>query len=246
MKTPAVTPHKAASFPYPIDYLGDVLANAARAIAAKIQCPEAMAAQSVLSVASLAAQAVADVRLPHGQTRPLSLFVVSSAQSGDRKTSSDKEATIPVRMHEDKLREAYEPLKRAYDIALAAWRAQKLQIDRRGKMTIEERRFELEALGKEPAAPLRPAHTLNELTVEGLAKNWPSLPGALGIFSAEAGQFLGGHGFSDDAKLRTGGAGLSQLWDGAGFADFAPGDGLNRSTRTATRSHLMIQPQCRR
>ena len=43
-----------ASEPYPIDALGDVLAPAAHAIAAKVQCADAMAAQSVLAVASLA------------------------------------------------------------------------------------------------------------------------------------------------------------------------------------------------
>ena len=41
-----------ASRPFPIDSLGDMLAGAARAIAAKVQCADAMAAQSVLAVAS--------------------------------------------------------------------------------------------------------------------------------------------------------------------------------------------------
>src|SRR5271170_8319176 len=101
---PAGTPVKSA---YPTDALGDVLGPAARAIAAKIQCPEAMAAQSVLSVASLACQALADVRLPYGQTRPLSLFALTIAASGDRKSSADREAMIPVRMREQKLAEDF-------------------------------------------------------------------------------------------------------------------------------------------
>ena len=68
--------------PYPVAALGPVLGEAARAIVRKIQVPEAMAAQSVLSAASLAAQALADVMLPYGQTRPLSLFLVTVAASG--------------------------------------------------------------------------------------------------------------------------------------------------------------------
>jgi hypothetical protein len=53
--TPLVSP-AIPPVPYPINALGDVLAEAARAIAAKVQCADAMAAQSVLAVASLAAQ----------------------------------------------------------------------------------------------------------------------------------------------------------------------------------------------
>ena len=227
--------------PYPMDALGDVLGPAARAIADKVQCAEALAAQSVLGVGSLAAQGIADVRLPYGQTRPLSLFFLASAHSGERKTSADNEAEMPVRMHERQLREAYEPLRRSYDVALAAWRAQKAQVDR-GKSNLDARAFELEALGPEPTPPIKPVHTINELTVEGLAKNWPHLPGALGVFSAEAGQFLGGHGFNDEAKLRTAAA-LCQLWDGAPLRRLRAGDGLIDLHGRRLACHLMIQPE---
>ena len=54
----------------------------------------------------------------------------------------------------------------------------------------------------------------------------PTLPGALGIFSAEGGQFLSGHGFSPDAKLRTA-ASFASLWTVKGCAGcgLAMGDG---------------------
>ena len=84
----------APSKPYPLDALGNVLGPAAKAIAAKIQCAPSMAAQSVLSVASLGAQAIADVRLPYGHIRPLSLFGLTIAASGDRKSGADAEAMI--------------------------------------------------------------------------------------------------------------------------------------------------------
>jgi hypothetical protein len=60
--------------PYPVDALGP-LAKAARAIASQVQAPESIAGQSVLAIASLAAQSIADVILPigsSGQARPLS------------------------------------------------------------------------------------------------------------------------------------------------------------------------------
>lgn len=226
--------------PYPIDALGDVLAGAAHAIAAKIQCAEAMAAQSVLAVASLAAQALADVALPYGQTRPLSLFCLTIASSGDRKSSADLEAMAPVRMRETKLREAFEPRAKDHAVALAAWRGQRQQIERR-KADVETRRSELQTLGPEPEAPIKPILTLGESTAEGLAKHMPSLPGALGIFSAEGGQFLSGHGFLPDAKLRTA-ASFAQLWDGLGLRRLRAGDGLIDLHGRRLACHLMVQP----
>ena len=88
------------SAPYPVDALGSLLAKAANAISNKIQVPVAMAAQSVLAAAALAAQAHCDVRLPFGQQRPLSLFFVTVAASGDRKSSADNEALRPIRRYE--------------------------------------------------------------------------------------------------------------------------------------------------
>jgi hypothetical protein len=230
-----------ASTPYPIEALGDVLADASRAIAAKVQCADAMAAQSLLAVASLAAQALADVRLPYGQTRPLSLFCLTIAASGDRKSSADLEAMAPVRMREARLREAYEPLAREYAVAFAAWRGQRQQIERH-KADVGKRRSELETLGPEPEAPIKPVLTLGESTAEGLAKHMPTLPGALGIFSAEGGQFLSGHGFSNEAKLRTA-ASFASLWDGQGLRRLRAGDGLIDLHGRRLVCHLMIQPE---
>ena len=183
-----------------------------------------MAAQSVLAVASLASQALADVRLPFGQTRPLSLYCLTVAASGDRKTSADLEAMAPVRMRERQLSDAFEPLATSRAVALAAWRAQKQQIERQ-KAELGKRRADLGALGSEPEAPIKPILTLGESTAEGLARHMPTLPGALGIFNAEGGQFLSGHGFSAESKLRTA-ASFAQLWDGQGLRRLRAGDGL--------------------
>jgi hypothetical protein len=68
------------------------IAAPARAIAENVQVPLAMAANSVLATASLAAQAHADVFMPRVGPRPLSLFVLTVAGSGDRKTSADSVA----------------------------------------------------------------------------------------------------------------------------------------------------------
>src|SRR5688572_17705009 len=69
--------------PYPVDALGPILAPAVKAIRHQIQAPTAICAQSILGAATLAVQSHADILLPYGQSRPLSEFFVSIAESGD-------------------------------------------------------------------------------------------------------------------------------------------------------------------
>ena len=68
----------------------------------------------------------------------------------------------------------------------------------------------------------------------------PQLPGALGVFSAEGGQFLSGHGFTPEKKLATV-ASFSGLWDGSGFRRLRAGDGLIDLPGRRLAAHLMIQ-----
>src|SRR3954470_7730309 len=83
--------------PFPVDALGPLLTAAALGIHDKTQAPVAICGSSVLAAAALAAQAHADVELPTGQRKPLSLFLVSVAASGERKSTVDGEAVWPVR-----------------------------------------------------------------------------------------------------------------------------------------------------
>ena len=75
--------------PYPVDALGGVLGAAVAAIRDIVQAPLALCAQSVLAAASLAAQRHADV-LIDGRRCPLSLWLISVAESGERKTAVDQ------------------------------------------------------------------------------------------------------------------------------------------------------------
>jgi hypothetical protein len=104
-----------------------------------------------------------------------------------------------------------------------------------------EKRAALDAIGPEPAAPLHPMLTAQEPTLEGLHKLLAIGQPSLGVFSAEGGQFTGGHGMSDDAKLRTA-AGFSGLWDGTPIQRVRAGDGASVLPGRRVCLHLMAQP----
>ena len=59
---------------------------------------------------------------------------------------------------------------------------------------------------------------------------------------AEGGQFLSGHGFLPDAKLRTA-ASFASLWDGQGLRRLRAGDGLIDLHGRWLACHIMIQPE---
>ncbi|WP_187274704.1 MULTISPECIES: YfjI family protein [unclassified Methylobacterium] len=227
---------------YPLDALGPILGEAARAIARKVQAPAAIAAQSVLAAASLAVQAHADVRMPYGQRRPLSLYLVSSASSGDRKSTTDNEALWPVTRREDALQEMYGRDHQEWLVTYAAWSAEKKKIEGDRKLGFEDRRFALTTLGPEPQPPIRPVLTSAEPTFEGLIKSWPSMPAAQGVFSAEGGQFTGGHGMAQENRLRTA-AGFSVLWDGKPVTRVRALDGVSVLKGRRLAMHLMVQPE---
>ena len=75
---------------YPTDALGPMLGRAARDLEEVVQAPLALCANALLGVAALVVQGHADLTLPHGQTCPLSLFFLTVAHSGERKSAIDR------------------------------------------------------------------------------------------------------------------------------------------------------------
>jgi hypothetical protein len=229
--------------PFPVDALGDLLGSAARAINDRVQAPLAIGAQSALSVATVATQGHADVMLPigPGQARPVSCFLITVAASGERKTTSDVEALWPVRKHEAALRDRHDMDMPSYINDKIAWDKARDEAVKRGKADRAAIKAALDRLGPPPAAPLHPMLTCPEPTFEGLCRlfalGWPSL----GIFATEGGQFIGGHGMSEDNRLKTAAA-LSSLWDGEPIRRVRAGDGAAVLPGRRLAAHLMVQP----
>src|SRR6516164_4317705 len=227
--------------PYPVDALGEVLAPAARAIHDRIQAPLAICGQSVLAAATLATQAHADITLPMGHIRPLSSYLVTVAATGERKSAVDHEALWPLRKREAALRESYASDAHAHQNASEAWEAARKAAAKRGKSDRDAIRAALDALGPAPQPPLLPMLTCTEPTYEGLCRLLAHGQPSVGIFAAEGGQFIAGHGMADDARLRTA-AGLSAAWDGEPIRRVRATDGVTVLPGRRIALHLMAQP----
>jgi uncharacterized protein DUF3987/primase-like protein/DNA primase RepB-like protein len=227
--------------PFPMDALGDLLQSAAKAIHERVRCPVAICGQSVIAAATLAAQGHVDVELPTGHVRPISNFFMTIAETGERKTAADSEALWPVRKREKALREAYDEALPSYENQKVAWEKARDVAVKKAKGDRGTIKFALDAIGPSPKAPLPSMLICPEPTYEGLCKYLHVGQPSVGVFSSEGGQFIGGHGMSDDNKLRTA-AGLSELWDGEPIKRVRAGDGTLVLPGRRVAMHLMAQP----
>ncbi len=229
--------------PYPVQYLGPTLEQAALAIQEKTQAPIAICAQSVLGAATLAVQGHADIQLPTGQAKPLSNFLMTVASSGERKSACDTEALKAIKKHEAALRERYTIDMERHRNEKEAWEKQRSQIlnDKKRYPGKAEKERALATLGREPEAPLNPMIISPEPTVEGLAKHYLCGLPSIGVFSAEGGQFIGGHGMREEKKLLSAAA-YSSLWDGEPIRRVRAGDGSVMLPGRRLAIHLMAQP----
>jgi hypothetical protein len=236
---PLVRPVEPAA-PYPIDALGPILAPAARAIMEYVQVPDALAAHSVLGFAALAAQCHANVQTLGG-TRPLSLFLLSIADSGERKTSADALAGTAVHEYRKLMATSYQTAVRQHE---AAHEAHKMRIRdaKDGADSPADLERTLMEIREEPP-PRKPWFIVSEPTAEGLVISLRDGQLSQALATDEGGQFLGGHAMSEESELRTITL-LSRLWDGSPIDRVRATD--NEHTTLFGRRlsvHLMAQPE---
>jgi hypothetical protein len=227
--------------PYPLEALGSLLAGAARAIQDRIQAPEAICGQSVLAAAALAAQAHANVVLPTGAARPLSLYLATVAQSGERKSAADNIAKEPLNQWEAARREEHRPAYLRWRNEHEVWQQERKRVLAGQQGSAAGRHLALDALGPEPLAPPLPLLTCPEPTFEGLCRLLAEAHPSVGVFAGEGGQFVGGHGMNPENRLRTA-AGLCSLWDGEPVRRVRAGDGVSVLPGRRVAMHLMLQP----
>lgn len=227
---------------YPVDALGPLF-DAVTAAQAASQAPVAIAAQTALAAASLAVQCHANVETLSGNA-PVSLYVLTIAKSGERKSTTEKLLMAGVRDYERQANRAFEVDCTAHKNEAELWRADHdLAVNQRKKKGADRTAIQadLEALGPEPEPPLKPFLTSTEPTLEGLHKLYAVGQPGLGVFSDEGGGFLGGHGMSKENRLRTL-AGLSDLWGGEPIKRVRAGDGASTLYGRRLAMHLLVQP----
>lgn len=211
---------KVAPEPYPLDALPDTIRAVVEEVQGFTKAPIPMVASSALAALSLAIQAYADVVRADKLSGPVGLFLLTIADSGERKSTCDGFFTTAIREYQKQQAEAVGPAVRDFRAKLNGWEAklagikEKIrQLAKAGKQTAEQEAALRELEDEKPEAPRVPKLLRGDDTPENLAwvlsREWPSA----GVLSSEAGTVLGAHAMGKDSIMRNLSL-LNILWDG--------------------------------
>lgn len=211
---------KVAPEPYPADALPETIRAAVEEVAGFVQAPLPLVAGSALAALSLAGQAHNDVQRAEKLQGPVGLFLLSIADSGERKSTCDGFFATPIRQYEAEQAEDAKPGLERYKAELDAWTAERDGLlsaikaaSSKGRDAGKLKADLARTQGDKPEAPRVPRLLLGDETPENLAwtlaRQWPSA----GVLSSEAGLIFGSHGMGKDSVLRNL-ALLNVLWDG--------------------------------
>ncbi|NGX40378.1 MAG: hypothetical protein KR126chlam4_00197 [Candidatus Anoxychlamydiales bacterium] len=220
--------------PFPCDALGKTLGSISKTLQRVIKAPDAICGQSVLATACLCAQPYANIGID-GREFPLSLYFITVAESGDRKSATDKIVLAPIYMWQKMQSNIYVEENRKYRLLKETWEERKkrwLKKEPEKNMFFDE---------KAPIEPIQSLMLFEEPTYEGIVKYFDNcgFP-SIGLFSDEGGRFFGGHAMNRDNMLKTL-AGLSSFWDGKPISRLRSEDGASLLYGRRFCLHLLIQ-----
>lgn len=154
---------------FPLKHLPDDIMKPVCAVQDLGQVPVEIAAQSILTAISFAAQPLADVMLTRQGRKPLNSFFLTLAESGAGKTTAEKYAMAAVNAYVDALEVAYRKELHAHKIELKAYQQEVKATERSMRDHPRDAIIDaLCALGEEPVEPLRPDAIGRMTTYAGL------------------------------------------------------------------------------
>lgn len=201
---------------FPVDLLPPIIGDAIRQASSKIQSATALGGMSAIMVASFVAQQHVDTLTMHGGQEPCSLFTMSIAKSGDRKTTVSDEFTKGIRDHVAQMRDERSIERRAWAARNANGMVEigKLKMGRPGsheRLNYERQKQEiLDAIG----TPVWSAASIvTSATVEALYMRLERWRPSMMLETSEGGLMFGGYSMRDENMLNTL-AWFCALWDG--------------------------------
>lgn len=209
---------------FPAWRLPGCIGQAVREVVDYVQAPIPLVAASALSVVSAAVQTQHSVSRDARMHGPATLYFLTVAESGERKSTVDTLFMKPIREWEARQRREAARLEDEYRDELAAWEA---------------------ADGDRGPKPEKPAATPKMLrgddTPEALVRHLSGYPIAA-VISAEAGVIFGSHAMSTDSVQKNLGQ-ANQLWDGGPIMEGRIGRGEVSIESAHVTMGLMVQPK---
>lgn len=240
-------PSYESALPYPIHCLPTIVRDAVMSYQTYGKQPLSLIACSALANVSLACQTQANVARDKVLVSPVSLYFISVAPSGSRKSSIDSAFSQAIREWEKRVRADREPDVRDARALHQAWSNEKevilTQIRRvaltGGDTSYLKTQF-TSIMENEPVIPIMPSLFFEDSTPEAIASRlalgWPSAS----IWSDEGGIVLSGYGMQNNATKFV--ALLNRMWDGKEFVSHRKTSKSFTITNRRLTVSLMLQP----
>ncbi|ELE9685642.1 DUF3987 domain-containing protein [Enterobacter kobei] len=229
---------------FPVDLLPVLIKSTIYEVHQITKAPIPLIGASVLGAISLVCQSQIDVIRPGNLRGPVSLFLLTLAGSGERKTTVDNLLMEPLRRFEEQLNEDYLEKYSDYLIELNAVKTEIKALNtelraqvRRKEDTLEIKKALNTAHKSLPEPPVKYKMTFNDATPAAIKEflckeRWKSV----GIMSDEAGAIFNGHTLNDLPFI-------NKMWDGGKFT-------VDRKNEPEATIHdarmtlsLMVQPE---
>lgn len=180
------------------------------AVHAAVQSPIVMALLAFLSTAAVSVQGLVDVNCPSGGRHPVSLYILSISESGERKTSTDKKFKKSMTEFQgtSASQREYE-----YHSRMTIWDAKikslKKKIERLAESGSENEisNVHAELSNLHQARPIKPGFLFEDISIPALLENLSYGNGNAALSSSEGGIIFNQQTSLDLPKL-------NKMWDG--------------------------------
>lgn len=206
------------SRPFPVEAFPPIIRNAVYEVEQQTQAPLPLIAASVLGAVSLVCQNRIDVCRLNNLRSPTSLFLLTLAESGERKSTVDKILMRPLYQLEEELFDRYtqeiidwrnnEVIFRAKQKALLS--RMKTDISRNKCTSAIDERLRV-LLATTPTEPVRYKLMLNDATPAAMKNFLGGQWRSISLISDEAGVVFNGHSLKELPFI-------NKMWDGSVFS----------------------------
>lgn len=229
------------TYPFPVNEFYKSVALAIEETMEAIQAPDALVATSFLTGMSIACQSDVDVMLPHATTTPCALYLATVADSGERKTATDKLVMKPIYDYERSYANAYKAATEQYEVDHGFWEIESKAINRlitstlaKGNDTTELRqRFAIHKAA-EPVKPACNRMIVQDATERGLINAVQGDGKSIAMLSDEGATLLKSGAFRNSATL-------NKLWDAPSMIMLDRADEVVQVTDPRLTLSFMIQ-----
>ncbi|MEL6098781.1 YfjI family protein [Stenotrophomonas maltophilia] len=231
------------TFAFPVNEFYKSVALAIEETMETIQAPDSLVATSFLTGMSIACQSDVDVVLPYGATTPCALYLATVAESGERKTATDKLVMKPIYDYELSYANMYKAAMEQYEVDHGFWEIESKAINRLITSTIAKdgdttelrQRFAVHKAA-EPVKPACNRIIVQDATERGLINAVQGDSKSIAMLSDEGATLLKSGAFRNSATL-------NKLWDAPSLVMLDRADEVVQVTDPRLTLSFMIQEE---